>query len=253
MTSRDGISRSRLRPSAPPVDQVLTPLGRVSSTIPSIPNPSTLNTLFSTTLPTTVVQNSGNIRARHTITNPNSNTNNILPNQESDFNSLGDFGIFDGPTPLITFDAEKFCSDIKENRNDGKRLEQLILNAIHYFLTTSKRAPQQMADYTVLTFLSWAASIHAEIFRKPTVLRAMCFLLKGSTLTKTMKAYPNGNNTLGIATTPYALVCQILWLAFKVRIQESDRLFLLWKEDSYFYRIKRIGQMNSLKSMLKMP
>ena len=46
-------------------------------------------------------------------------------------------------------------------------------------------------------------------------------LLKGSTLTKTMKAIPtinNGNNNSGITTTPYTLVCQILWVAFKVRI-----------------------------------
>jgi hypothetical protein len=226
MTSREGISRSRLRQTTPLVDQVLTPLGRVPSTIPSISNPSTLNPLSSTSIPTTVVQNSGNVRLRHTINNPNNNNNNIITNLESDSNSIVDVGIFDsiGPTPLITFDAEKFCSEIKDNRNDGKRLEQLILNAIHYFLTTSKRSSQQIADYTVLPFLAWTVSIHGEIFRTSSVLKAMCILLKGSTLTKTMKAYPlvnNGNNTSGITTTPYTLVCQILWLAFKVRRRKN--------------------------------
>jgi hypothetical protein len=219
MASREGISRSRIRQTAPLVDQVLTPLGRVSATISSISNPSTLNPSASTPLPTTVVQNFGNVRARHSINNPNNNNNNLIPNIESDLNSIVDIGIFDslGPTPLIAFDAEKFCSDIKDNRNDGKRLEQLVLNAIHYFFTTSKRSSQQLADYTILTFLSWAASIHPETFRTSSILKAMCILLKGSTLTKTMKSYPNGNNISGMATAPYTLICQILWLAFKVR------------------------------------
>ena len=249
MASREGISRSRIRQSAPLVDQVLTPLGRVSATNSSISNSSALNSSSSTPLPTTVVQNFGNVRARHTITNPNNSNNNLITNAESDINSIVDIGIFDnlGPTPLITFDAEKFCSDIKDNRNDGKRLEQLILNAIHYFLTTSKRSSQQIADYTVLTFLSWSASIHPEIFRTSQVLKAMCILLKGSTLTKTMKAYPNGNNISSMAATPYTLVCQILWLAFKVN------LFLIrFDFDLFSHRIKPIGRMNLLKSMLKM-
>jgi len=215
MTSREGINRTRLRQTAPITDQVLTPLGRAIPTIPSISNP-----ISSTSVPTTVVQNSGNVRVRHSLNNPNNNNNNN--NLDIDPNSIVDVGIFDPttPTPIITFDAEHFRSEIKANRHDGKRLEQLILNAINYFLTTSKRSSQQIADYTVLTFLAWTVSLHGEIFRIPSVLKAMCVLLKGSTLTKTMKAFPtiNNGNNLGITTTPYTLVCQILWSAFKVKI-----------------------------------
>ncbi|CAF4907750.1 unnamed protein product, partial [Rotaria magnacalcarata] len=57
MTSREGLNRNRLRQATPNVDQVLTPLGRVASTIPS----------GSTSVPTTVVQNSGNIRQHYTL------------------------------------------------------------------------------------------------------------------------------------------------------------------------------------------
>jgi hypothetical protein len=217
MTSREGINRTRLRQTAPITNEVLTPLGRVPPPIPSISNSSSLN---STSIPTTVVQNSGNVRVRHTINNPNNN------NLESDAHALIDLGLFDTipSTPIITFDAEQFCSEIKANRHDGKRLEQLILNAINYFLTTSKRSSQQIADYTVLTFLAWTVSLHGEIFRMSSVLKAMCLLLKGSTLTKTMKTFPpvNNGNNLGITTTPYTLVCQILWLAFKVRINKLN-------------------------------
>jgi hypothetical protein len=213
MTSREGINRTRLRQTAPITDQVLTPLGRVPPSIPSISNSSTLNSISSTSVPTTVVQNSGNVRVRHTINIPNNNV-------ESDTNSLVDIGVFDTitPTSIITFDAEQFRSEIKANRNDIKRLEQLILNAINYFITTSKRTSQQIADYSVLTFLAWTVSLHGEIFRQPSVLKAMCSLLKGTTLIKTMKAFPtvNNGNNFGITTTPYTLVCQILWLAYKV-------------------------------------
>jgi len=220
MTSREGINRTRLRQSAPIADQVLTPLGRSIPSNPSISNSSTLNPISSTSVPTTVVQNSGNVRVRHTLNNPNNNNNNNN-NLDTDSNSIVDVGMFDTitPTPIITFDAEHFRSEIKANRHDGKRLEQLILNAINYFLTTSKRSSQQIADYTVLTFLAWTVSLHGDIFRIPSVLKAMCILLKGSTLTKTMKAFPtvNNGNNLGITTTPYTLVCQILWLAYKVK------------------------------------
>jgi hypothetical protein len=224
MTSREGINRTRLRQTAPIGDQVLTPLGRVPPTIPSISNSSTLNPISSTSVPTTVVQNSGNVRLRHTINNPNNNNNNTN-NLDTDSNSIVDVGIFDTitSTPIITFDAEQFRSEIKANRHDGKRLEQLILNAINYFLTTSKRSSQQIADYTVLTFLAWTVSINGEIFRLSSVLKAMCILLKGSTLTKAIKTFPiiNNGNNLGITTAPYTLVCQILWLAFKVKIINS--------------------------------
>ncbi|CAF4483048.1 unnamed protein product, partial [Rotaria magnacalcarata] len=44
-------------------------------------------------------------------------------------------------TPIIAFDAEQFRSDIKTHGNDEKRLEQLIINAINYFIAASKRAP----------------------------------------------------------------------------------------------------------------
>jgi hypothetical protein len=208
MTSR--LNRTRIRQTTPLVDQVLTPLGRIPSTIPT--------STSSTSVPTTVVQNSGNVRLRRNINNNNNNNNNN--NLETDSNSIVDVVIFDTPTPIITFDAEQFCSEIKANGRDEKRLEQLILNAINYFLATSKRSTQQIADYTVLPFLAWTVSLHGEIFRLSSVLKAMCNLLKGSALTKTMKTFPtvNNGNNLGVTTTPYTLVCHILWLAFKVRM-----------------------------------
>ena len=219
MTSREGINRNRLRPTAPITDQVLTPLGRASSTISSNVTSTTHNTISSTSVPTTVVQTSGNVRMRRHINNPNNSTNNL----ESDTNSIVDVVIIDKttPTPIITFDAEQFRSEIKANGHDEKRLEQLVNNAINYFLTTSKRTSQQLADYTVLTFLAWTVTLHGEIFRISSVLKSMCTLLKGSTLTKTMKTFPtvNNGNNLAVTTTPYTLVCQILWVAFKVRIE----------------------------------
>jgi len=218
MSNREGISRNRLRPTAPIGDQVLTPLGRAQPTNSSNPTPTTLNQISSTSVPTTVVQTSGNVRMRRHINNPN--------NLESDSNSIVDVVIIDKstPAPIITFDAEQFRSEIKANGNDEKRLEQLINNAINYFLTTSKRTSQQLADYTVLTFLAWTVTIHGEIFRIPSVLKSMCTLLKGSTLTKTMKTFPtvNNGNSLAPTTTPYTLVCQILWIAFKVIIENFN-------------------------------
>jgi hypothetical protein len=216
MTSREGINRNRLRPTAPISDQVLTPLGRAPSAISSNVTSTTHNPISSTSVPTTVVQTSGNVRMRRHINNPNNSTNNL----ESDSNSIVDVVIIDKttPTPIITFDAEQFRSEIKANGHDEKRLEQLVNNAINYFLTTSKRTSQQLADYTVLTFLAWTVTLHGEIFRITSVLKSMCTLLKGSTLTKTMKTFPtvNNGNNLAATTTPYTLVCQILWIAFKV-------------------------------------
>jgi hypothetical protein len=222
MTSREGINRTRLRQTTPIADPVLTPLGRVTSTLPPLPSSTNLNPLSSTT----VVQYSGNVRLRR---NNNNNTNNI--NLDNDSNSIIDVVMSDTATPtsIITFDAEQFRSEIKANGHDEKRLEQLVLNAINYFLTTSKRSSQQLADYTVLTFLAWSVSLHADIFRISSVLKAMCTLLKGSTLTKTMRTFPtiNNGNNLGITTTPYTLVCQILWLAYKVRDREFTMILNL--------------------------
>ena len=217
MTSREGINRTRLRQPAPLADQIYTRLGRVSSSIPAIPTPTPLNSISSTPVPTTVVQNSGNVRIRRSV---NANSINI----ETDSNALVDVVICEsgtntsGLTSIISFDPEEFRSEIKLHAHDETRLEQLILNAINYFLNTSKRSPQQLADYTVLTLLAWAVSIHSEIFRLPSILKAMCSLLKGSTLTKTMRSFPpvNNGNNLGLTTTPYTLVCHILWLAYKV-------------------------------------
>ena len=219
MTSREGISRPRLRQTAPIVDQVLTPLGRAPIPSPSVSNNSSLNPLNAAANSTTVIQISGNVRARHPISNNNNNLN-----LESDSNSIVDVGLFEStdPTPPVTFDADKFRADIKAKRLDSKGLEESILKAIQYLLTTSKRSSQQqLADYTVLPFLAWAASLHADVFRRSSVLKAMCLLLKGSTLTKSIKTFPpvnNGNNNSTFdTTTPYTLVCQILWSAYKVR------------------------------------
>jgi hypothetical protein len=238
MSSREGINRNRLRQTAPIGDQVLTPLGRVTSAISSIPTSTTLNPISSTSVPTTVVQTSGNVRMRRHINNPNNNNNNNN-NLETDSISIADVVFSDKTTPIITFDAEQFRSEIKANRHDEKRLEQLILNAINYFLTTSKRSTQQLADYTVLTFLAWTVSLHGEIFRTSTVLKAMCTLLKGSTLTKTMKTFPAVNNgtNLSAATTPYTLVCQILWMAFKVRKRNFLKLNSIYNQ----YTVSHLG------------
>lgn len=213
MTSRDGPNRARLRQTAPNIDPVLTPLGRPQPIFPSV---STSGNPNSTSLPTTVIQNSGNVRLRRSANNL------IASSGEVDSNSSVDPSTFDtlGPTSIATFDAEQFRSDIKANGNDEKRLEQLVLNAINYFINTSKRSSQQIADYTVLTFLAWTVSLHGDIFRLPSVIKAMCTLLKGSTLAKTLRTFPqvNNGNNVGLTTTPYTLVCQILWAAFKVRL-----------------------------------
>ena len=124
---------------------------------------------------------------------------------------------------LPNFDPEHFCSEIKAKGRDEKSLEKLMLNAINSFPITSKRPSQQVADYTVLTFLAWAVTIHDEVFRLPEVTKAMCNLLKSSNIAKSMQTVlpiNNGNN-LPLPTTPYTLVCQILWLAFKVRLDRS--------------------------------
>ncbi|CAF3950884.1 unnamed protein product [Rotaria sordida] len=244
MTSREGLNRTRLRQTNPNVDPVLTPLGRISSTVPSISTSTNLNSISSTSGSTTVVQNSGNVRVRRNNPNPNNNNNNIN-NLETDSNSIVDIVTFDTTTstPLVTFDAEQFCSEIKANRHDEKRLEQLILNAINYFITTSKRSSQQLADYTILTFLAWTVSLHGEIFRLSSILKAMCTLLKGSTLTKTMKTLPtiNNGNNLGLTTTPYTLVCQILWLAFKDQTHWPDEFIEVYVEDA-------LGEQNWIKN-----
>ncbi|CAF4561884.1 unnamed protein product, partial [Rotaria sp. Silwood2] len=228
MTSREGLNRTRLRQTNANVDQVLTPLGRISSTVPSISTATNLNSISSTSVSTTVVQTSGNVRVRRN--NPNTNP------LDTDSNSLVDIVTFDTTmsTPLVAFDAEQFRSEIKDNRHDEKRLEELILNAINYFITTSKRSSQQIADYTVLTFLAWTVSLHGEIFRLSSVLKAMCTLLKGSTLTKTMKTFPtiNNGNNLGLTTTPYTLVCQILWLAYKDQAHWPDEFIEVYVEDA---------------------
>lgn len=211
MTSREGLNRPRIRQAASNLDQVLTPLGRASAAGSSVANSTTVN---STPVSTTVVQTSGNIRARRNLTNAN---------PDNDSNTTADIIISDSGAmpPIATFDAEQFRSEIKANGNDEQRLGELILNAINYFITTSKRTPQQSVDYTVLPFLAWTASLHGEVFRTTPVLKAMCSLLKGSALTKGTKIFPpvNNGNSLGLTTTaPYTLVCQILWIAYKVRI-----------------------------------
>ncbi|CAF1294874.1 unnamed protein product [Rotaria magnacalcarata] len=229
MTSREGLNRNRLRQATPNVDQVLTPLGRVASTIPS----------GSTSVPTTVVQNSGNIRQHYTL------HMSLTDDVETNSNSIVILGTFDTSiqTPIITFDAEQFRSDIKTHGNDEKRLEQLIINAINYFIAASKRAPQQVVDYTVLTFLAWTASLHGEIFRLPSILKAMCTLLKGSALTKIMKTFPtiNNGNNLGLTTTPYTLVCQIFWIAFKDQTHWPDEFIEAYVEDA-------LGEQNWIKN-----
>ncbi|CAF3843439.1 unnamed protein product [Adineta steineri] len=241
MTSRDGINRTRLRPTNPIGDQVLTPLGRGPTTNSSISTSTPLNSISSTPVPTTVVQNSGNIRLRRNLNNPINNNNNN--NLETDSNSIVDVGIFDTPTAIIAFDAEQFRTEIKANGRDEKRLEQLILTAINYFLTTSKRSSQQIADYTVLSILAWSVALHSEIFRLTSVLKAMCNLLKGSTLTKTMKTFPtvNNGNNLNVTATPYALVCQILWHAFKDQTNWPDEFIEAYVDDA-------LGEQNWIKN-----
>lgn len=216
MTSREGLTRSRLRQSAPPVDQVLTPLGRAPISTPSTSNIPPSNSLASGTNATTVIQTSGTVRARPTLTNPSNNV-------EMTSNSIVDTGIVESidPTPPITFDADKFRADIKAKPSDKKVLEDSILKAIQYLLATSKRSSQQLADYSVLPFLAWTVTLHPDIFRTPAISKATCLLLKGSTLIKSMKTAPsinNGNNNSSFDTaTPYTLVCHILWSAYKVR------------------------------------
>jgi hypothetical protein len=211
MTSREGLNRPRLRPTAPIGSQVFTRLGRAT---PVNPPSAALLPTASTSVSTTVMQNSGNVRLGRNI-------NNATSNLDVDANTIIDVAIIDTnsiTSTITSFDAEQFRSEIKANGHDEKRLEQLILNAISYFLMTSKRPSQQIADYSVLTFLAWTVTIHSEIFRLSSVVKAMSILLKGSSLTKTMRTFPivnNGNNT-GLTTTPYILVCHILWLAFKV-------------------------------------
>lgn len=219
MTSRDGMSRQRLRQTAPLADQVLTPLGRAPISTPL------LNPLNATANSATVIQNSGTVRARHPISNTsNNNSNNNNANLESDFNSIVDVGTFEtvDSAPPTIFDADKFRADIKAKRLDSKGLEESILKAIHYLLTTSKRSSQPLTDFTVLPFLAWTVSLHADIFRTSSILKAMCMLLKGSTLIKSIKTFStvnngNNNNSNFDTTTPYTLVCQILWAAYKVR------------------------------------
>ena len=234
MSGREGSNRTRLRQPTSNVDPVLTPLGRGS------PTPSTISP---TPASTTFVQHSGNFRSRRNNNNNNNINNNNL---ETDANSNTDIASYDVSTSAsaMSFDVEQFRSEIKANGHDEKRLEQLILNAINYFITTSRRSPQQTTDYTVLTFLAWTVSLHGEIFRLSSILKAVCTLLKGSTLTKTMKLLPtvnNGNNS-GSTATPYTLVCQILWLAFKVNILLIDlfELFVLKFQSLNVESISRI-------------
>lgn len=216
MTSREGMNRPRLRQSAPPVDQVLTPLGRAPISTPSTSNIPATNPLSSGANSTIREQTSGTVRARSTATNL---SNNVAMTS----NLIVDTGIVESidSTPPMTFDADKFRADIKAKPSDKKVLEESILKAIQYLLATSKRSSQQLADYSVLPFLAWTVSLHPDVFRTPAISKAMCLLLKGSTLIKSMKTSPsinNGNNNSSLdTTTPYTLVCQILWSAYKVR------------------------------------
>jgi len=228
MSNREGISRGRPRPTAPIPDQVLTPLGRGPATLTSIP--ISLN------------QISGNVRLR---------PSNIITNPELDSNLRIESGLIDMNylTPITTFDAEQFRSEIKANHDDIKRIEQLILNAISYFHTTSKRSSQQLIDYTVLTFLAWTVSLHSSIFRSPAILKAMCVLFKGLTATKTIKTLPinNTNNTNNntnnnvVSSTPYTLLCQIFWLAYKDQKIWPDEFIELYVDDA-------LGDQNWIKN-----
>ncbi|UJR27826.1 hypothetical protein I4U23_009094 [Adineta vaga] len=73
----------------------------------------------------------------------------------------------------------------------------------------------------------------------------MCNLLKGSLLTKTMKTFPtlNNGNSLGLTTTttPYTLICQILWLAYKDQTNWPDEFIEAYVEDA-------LGDQNWIKN-----
>ena len=195
MPTRDGVNRKRPRQPVAKVDQVFTPLGRVTATAPisaSIPEPATAT----------------------------------------------DTAI-DEINLSKPFDVEKYRSDIRNHGNDEKYLEQLVLTTINDFLPKGKRI-QQMTDYTVLTCLAWTVTIHSEIFRTSSVLKSMCSLLKGSNLIKTLRTFPTLNQP-GLNATPYTLVCQILWRAYKDQNSWPDEFIEVYVEDS-------LGEQNWIKN-----
>ena len=199
MSNSGGLNRTRARAAAPTNEQVLTRLGRVT------PSPIAISAN-----PTTVVQHSGTIPMnRPRPINVESETSRLLDVPNADALPA---------IPVIThFDAEQYRTEIKAHAQDEKRLEQLVLNAIYYFVHTSKRSTQQPPDYTVLTLLAWTVATHGHIFRRDLVVKALCLILKGSNLTKTTRniSMMNNGSHPNYSTTPYTLVCQILWLAFK--------------------------------------
>ena len=207
MASREGLNRTRPRPTAPLTDQVYTRLGRTAPTLAPV---------SSTPVSTTVVQNSGNVHLTRVTNNKTNPINNV---EKSSSVEMTNADPSSATISTSNFDAEQFRSEIKAKGHDEKSLEKLVLNAINYFLTTSKRFSQQVADYTVLTFLAWTVTVHGEVFRLPPVTKAMCNILRNTSFAKSMQtALPmNNGNNLTLPTTPYTLVCQILWLAFKVR------------------------------------
>lgn len=226
MSNTGGLNRTRVRANAPTNDQILTRLGRVVT-----PNPIPINAN-----PTTVVQNSGTIPLnRNRPVNAESEPIRLLDSPNIDAISS---------IPIITnFDAEQYRTEIKAHSQDEKRLEQLVLNAIYYFVNTSKRSAQQTADYTVLTLLAWTVAIHGHIFRHDVVVKAMCLILKGSSLTKTNRnlSMVNNGSHPTLSTTPYTLVCQILWLAFKDKSEWPMDFIEAFVEDA-------LGEQNWMKN-----
>lgn len=213
-------NRKRVRPSLPSNDQVLTRLGRVT------PNPSNNSASAS---PTTVVQNSGTFP----LGGPQ-------PSNADATNS----------TVIIShFDPEQYRANIKANGHDKKRLEQSVLNAVEYFLSTSKGSGQQNTDYKVLILLSWTVSLHPEIFRSSDIVKALCTVLKGTSLskaTRNLSMMNNGNHQQNPPNVPYLLICQILWSAFQVNV---DLHFLFCSIDRFRMNIN--GRRISLKLMSK--
>ncbi|CAF1114471.1 unnamed protein product, partial [Didymodactylos carnosus] len=132
-----------------------------------------------------------------------------------------------------SFNTEQFRIDLKTSlsNNNAKCIEQQILNAITYLMSTSKR---QLQDLNILIILSWLSTRQSTVFVVPSITKALCNLLKSQAFNKIMKSITT-QTALTLSNqivNPYVFISQILWLTHQKQSIWPDEFIEAYIDDA---------------------